>query len=319
MKETSKKVVLVGAGAVGCSFLYAAINQGLAQHYVLIDAFKDTAEGNALDLLDALVVMPNSFSSIKAGNFEDCKDADLIVITAGRPQKPDETRLYMVEGNAKIMKSIANEIKKSGFNGITIVASNPVDIATHVYQKVTGFDPHKVIGSGTTLDSARLKRLLGEKLNVNPSSIDAYLLGEHGDSSVAIWSKANICDKPISDYIKTNKISQKELEEIEKEAIMMAYKIIHLKHATFYGIGACLARIATAVLKDEKVCLAVGAQLNGEYKNSGLYTGVPAIVGANGWEKIIQWDINKKEQARFDSSCETLRKTIDSIKNIIDK
>ncbi|AJM71570.1 L-lactate dehydrogenase [Mycoplasma yeatsii] len=317
MKKTSKKVVLIGAGAVGCSFLYAAINQGLAQHYVLIDAFKDAAEGNALDLSDTLAVLPKSFSSVKAGSYEDCKDADVIVITAGRPQKPGETRLEMVAGNTEIIKSIATEVKKSGFDGITIIASNPVDVITHAYQQVTGFDPHKVIGSGTTLDSVRLRRLLADKVNVHPSSIDAYLLGEHGDSSVAIWSKANIMGQPISHYLETNKISQKELEEIEKEAIMMAYKIINLKRATFYGIGACLTRIATAVLRDEKVCLMVGAQLNGEYKNSGLYTGVPAVIGANGWEEIIQWDINEKEQARFDSSCETLRKTIDSVKDII--
>ncbi|SYV94819.1 L-lactate dehydrogenase, partial [Mycoplasma putrefaciens] len=187
MKKTTNKVVLIGAGAVGTSFLYAAINQGIAEEYVLIDAFAEPAQGNALDLADTLAVLPQSFSSIKAGSYEDCKDADIIVITAGRPQKPGETRLEMVAGNAEIMRNIALEVKKSGFDGITVIASNPVDVITHVYQQITGFDQHKVIGSGTTLDSARLRRLLAAKLNVQVSSVNAYLAGEHGDSSVAIW------------------------------------------------------------------------------------------------------------------------------------
>ncbi|KAJ3634439.1 hypothetical protein Zmor_019081 [Zophobas morio] len=186
MKNNGRKVVLVGCGAVGTSFLYSAINQQLAQHYVLIDVFKNAAEGNTIDLADTMAVLgDNSFTSIKAGDYSDCKDADVVVITAGRPQKEGETRLAMVADNAKIMKDIAEQIKKSGFKGVTIIASNPVDVLTAVYQEVTGFDAHSVVGSGTTLDSARLRRLVAEKLNVAPQAVNAFLVGEHGDSSVA--------------------------------------------------------------------------------------------------------------------------------------
>jgi L-lactate dehydrogenase len=191
MKKTGYKIGLIGCGAVGTSFVYSAINQGLASDYLLIDVFPAAAEGNALDLADTATTAPRAFNSIKTGNYNDLADADIIVITAGRPQikKADgtlETRLEMVAGNAKIMKDIALNVKNSGFDGITVIASNPVDVMTLIYQEVTSFDQHKVIGSGTTLDSSRLRRLIGDKLNVNPQSIDAFLIGEHGDSSVAV-------------------------------------------------------------------------------------------------------------------------------------
>ncbi|ATZ18738.1 L-lactate dehydrogenase [Williamsoniiplasma somnilux] len=310
MKKTSNKVVLIGAGAVGTSFMYAAINQGVAENYVLIDAFPQAAEGNALDLADTMAVLPTSFTSIKAGNYADCGDADVIVITAGRPQKEGETRLDMVAGNAIIMKSIAEEVKKSGFKGITVIASNPVDVLTYVYQKVTGFDEHKVIGSGTTLDSARLRRLVADKLKVSAQSVNAFLAGEHGDSSVAVWSHATVMEKPIFKYIEEGKISQAELDQIREDAVHMAYKIIELKRATFYGIGVCLTRIVKAVLRDEMVTLMVGAKLNGEFNNKDVYTGVPAIIGKDGWSEIINWDLTKKEQEQFNASCSTLKESI---------
>ncbi|AXK51203.1 L-lactate dehydrogenase [Spiroplasma alleghenense] len=319
MKKTSNKVVLVGAGAVGTSFMYSAINQGIASEYVLIDAFPQAAQGNALDLADTMAVLPQPFTSIKAGDYSDCKDADVIVITAGRPQKDGETRLDMVAGNAVIMKSIGEEIKKSGFKGITVIASNPVDVLTLVYQEVTGFDQHKVIGSGTTLDSARLRRLLAEKLNVGAESVDAFLAGEHGDSSVAVWSRASVMGQPISKYISDGVIKQADLDKIREEAVHMAYKIIELKRATFYGIGVCLTRIVKAVLRNERATLMVGAKLNGEYGNKDLFTGVPAIIGENGWEKIIEWDLTKDEQKLFNESCTTLSAAISKAREAIKK
>jgi len=178
-----KKIVLVGCGAVGSSFIYSAINQGLAEEYILIDKFKNLAEGNALDLGDVQASLEYPFTAIKVGDFQDCHDADLIVITAGRPRKVGETRLDMVSDNAKIISDIALEINLSGFKGITLIASNPVDVMTAVYQKVTGFDVHKVLGAGTILDTLRLKYLLGQKLEINPESIFGYVLAEHGDSA----------------------------------------------------------------------------------------------------------------------------------------
>jgi L-lactate dehydrogenase len=313
MKNNGRKVVLVGCGAVGTSFMYAAINQQIAQHYVLIDVFKNAAEGNAIDLADTMAVLgDNSFTSIKAGDYSDCKDADVVVITAGRPQKEGETRLAMVADNAKIMKDIATQIKASGFKGVTVIASNPVDVLTTVYQKVTGFNPNSIVGSGTTLDSARLRRLTAEKLGVAPQSVNAFLMGEHGDSSVAAWTTATVFNKPILDYVAEGKISQKELDEIRTEAVNMAYKIIELKRATFYGIGVCLTRIVKAILNNEGSILMVGAQLNGEYKNKGLYTGVPAIINGDGWKEIVEYKLSKEEQAQFDASCKALEEVVNT-------
>jgi len=280
MKKTSNKIALIGAGAVGTSFL----------------------------------------ANIKATeDYSELKDADIVVITAGRPQLPGETRLNMVAGNAKIMRDIANNVKASGFDGITIIAANPVDVLTLVYQEITGFDAHKVIGSGTTLDSARLRRLTGEKLGVNAACVNAFLMGEHGDSSVAIWSRASIFDKPIMEYVKEGKLQEAELSTIRDEAVNMAYKIIDLKRATFYGIGAALTRIAKAVLNDERATLMVGAKLDGEYNNKGIYTGVPAIISRNGWDSIIEWTITDEEQKLFDKSCETLLATVAKAREALDE
>ncbi|AKU79379.1 L-lactate dehydrogenase [Spiroplasma turonicum] len=304
----SKKVVLVGCGAVGTSFVYSAINQGVAEDYVLIDVFKDLAEGNELDLHDMQAVVPHYFHSVKAGDYKDCKDADVIVITAGRPQKPGETRLEMVADNAKIMKSIALEIKNSGFSGVTVIASNPVDVLTNVYRVVTGFAPNSIISSGTTLDSSRLKRLISEKFDVNTKEVNTVLAGEHGDSSVALWSRAAIMGKPLKQYIEEGKISQDELDKLKDEAVHMAYKIIEKKRATFYGIGACLCRIVKAILKNENKVLMVGAYLQGEYGISDTYVSVPCSLGTTGITNILEWELTQDE-------LENLKKSADTIKN----
>lgn len=312
MKKTSNKIAVIGCGAVGTSFLYAAINQGIANEYVLIDAFPNVAEGNALDLQDTQAILPITFTNIKAGNYSDLADADLIVITAGRPQKPGETRLEMVGGNALIMKDIANNVKSSGFKGVTVIASNPVDVLTLVYQETTGFDSNKVLSSGTTLDSARLRRLVGEKLGINSISVNAFIMGEHGDSSVPIWSHASIMEKSISSYIEDGKLTNQDLDTISEDAIKMAYKIIEKKRATFYGIGDCLTRIAKAILNDEKSVLMIGAKLKGQYKINNLYIGVPAIIGRNGCESIIEWKITEEEQNKLLKSAQTLQNSVDS-------
>ncbi|AGR42445.1 L-lactate dehydrogenase [Spiroplasma diminutum CUAS-1] len=315
--KNNKKIVLVGCGAVGTSFVYSAVNQGIAQDYVLIDVFKDAAEGNQMDIADAQAVLTNSFNSIKAGEYSDCKDADIVVITAGRPQKPGETRLEMVADNAKIMKEIATQIKNSGFDGITVIASNPVDVLTYVYQNVTGFESSKVISSGTTLDSARLRRLLAAKLNVAPNTVETYLLGEHGDSSVAAWSRGTVLGKTVAEYLNEGLITQSDLDEVKEEATHLAYKIIEKKRATHYGIGVCLATIVKAILRDEHKMLLVGAHLKGEYNNSDIYTSVPCVIGKNGIERIIQWDITNEEQELFNKSCEQLKEVFNIAKEAI--
>ncbi|AVN63974.1 L-lactate dehydrogenase [Mesoplasma florum] len=316
MKKTSNKVVLVGTGAVGMSFIYSAVNQGLAEEYVLIDVNTKAAEGNAIDIQDTMAVLDKPFT-IKAGTYEDCKDADLIVITAGRPQRPGETRLELIADNSRIMKGIAEAIKASGFNGVTVIASNPCDVLTTVYQQVTGYDEHSVVGAGTTLDSARLRRLVAEKLNVAPKSVNAYIMGEHGDSSVAAYSKATVMGQPISKYLAEGKITEADLEECWTRAIRMAYEIIERKGATYYGIGVCLNAISSAILRDEKTTFMVGAKLNGEYGQKGFYTGVPVILGSKGWETIIEWDLSDAEKEAFKKSCDALDATYQKAKEAI--
>jgi L-lactate dehydrogenase len=213
MKKTTNKVVLIGAGAVGTSFLYSAINQGIAEEYGIIDLFPAGAEGNKLDLEDAGAALPNPVK-ITHGGYEQVSDADVLVITAGRPQKEGETRLEMVEDNAKIMKDIADQVVASGFSGITVIASNPVDVLTTVYQEVTGFDKSKVISSSCSLDSSRLRIELAEALGVAPTSIGAFVLGEHGDSSVSTLEYGTINGIPFKNIL-TDELGMTK-EDLEK-------------------------------------------------------------------------------------------------------
>lgn len=307
-----RKIVLVGCGAVGSSFIYSAINQGLAQEYVLIDAFKEVAVGNAIDFADCQAALDHPFVLIKAGDYVDCKDADIIVITAGRPQKDGETRLNMVADNARIMKSIALAVKKSGFKGITIIAANPVDIMTTVYQKITQFDYHKVLGSGTILDTLRLQHLIGEKIAVNPKSVAAYVIGEHGDSSMIPWSSVSVGNKTIYQQITEGRIKATELDQLRDEVAQRAYKIIKLKRATFYGIGTALALLVRNILEGQNNVLVAGAYLQGEYGHRGFYIGVPTILYEKGWKKIIQLPLTKEEQIAFDKSCAIVEKTLET-------
>lgn len=304
----NRKVALVGCGAVGTAFLYGAINQGLFDEYVLIDAFEGAAKGNAIDMSDAIPNLVYPPKSIKYGTFDDCSDADIIVITAGVAQKPGETRLQLVSRNAAIIKDIADGIKDSGFDGITVIASNPVDIITTLYQKITGFEPNKVIGSGTSLDSVRLNRLISEKYKVSPKSVCAYVVGEHGDSSVSVFSKATIGGIPLSKFGK--RMSDSQQRKMHNEVMRMAYKIINLKRATFYGIGAACNKICRAVLHDENIVLPVSCITKGTYN---LQVGWPAVINKDGWSRPLKLELNKDERTRFNKSCKQMKKVYDEI------
>lgn len=312
----AKKIILVGAGAVGCSFLYSAMNRGLASEYGIIDVNKANVEGQTLDFEDGSAPSDYPFNVFPA-EYSDCKDADLVVITAGRPQLPGETRLNMVEGNAKIMKEIATNIKQSGFKGITVIASNPVDILTLIYQEVTGFDKKTVIGSGTSLDSARLTREISKRINIAPQSIQAYVLGEHGDSSVSAFSVATVGGLPLSYFVKNKRIDESEFPKIHEFVWKKAYEIIERKRATFYGIGVNLANICENIIRDSRKVLAIGAFLEGQYKNSGIYTGVPAVVSVNGIEEIIEFTLSDAEQKQFDNSVKQLKEVVEKARQAI--
>lgn len=311
-----RKVVLIGTGFVGMSMAYSLLNQGGINELVLIDIDTNKAEGEAMDLSHGVPCAPSKMK-IKAGNYDDCKDADIVVITAGINQKPNQTRLELVQINAKIVKQITESTIKSGFGGIFIVASNPVDIMTYVVAKVSGFPKEKVIGSGTMLDTARLRFLIGEYLNVSSKNVHAYIMGEHGDSSFASWDNAYVGCKKMTDIMKDNNKPLSDLDDIHKNVVMAAYEIIEKKKATYYGIGVALVKIIKAILNDENEIMTISTYQKGEYNQEGLYIGVPAILGGNGVKEILQLKLSDEDQAKFDNSCKIIKDTIEKIQDII--
>ncbi len=307
MTLNRQKVALIGDGAVGSSYAFAMMHQGLAEEFVIVDVIKERTVGDALDLEDAQVF--TSPKHVYSGDYADCKDADLAVITAGAPQKPGETRLDLVNKNLKIMKAIITPLVDSGFKGIIVVAANPVDILTYAAQKFSGFPKNRVFGSGTSLDSARLRVALGKKLNLNPQSIDAYILGEHGDSEFAAYSAARVGGQPFLEVAKAAGLTDDDLAKIEDETRHKAYEIINRKGATFYGVATCLMQISRAILRDQNTILPIGAPLDGEYGLTDIYIGSPAVINASGVAKVIEVPLNDKEKAQMTASAETLKKT----------
>lgn len=304
MSKNHQKVVLVGDGAVGSSYAYALVQQGLAEELAIVDLVKKRTEGDALDLEDATVF--TAPKQIYSADYDTCKDADLVVITAGAPQKPGETRLQLVDKNLKIIKSVVEPIVKSGFDGIFLVAANPVDILTYAVQKLSGFPKNKVVGSGTSLDSARLRVALGKKLDVDPRDVIANIMGEHGDSEFAAYSSATVGGKPLLDIAKDEGISEDELLKIEDDVRNKAYEIINRKGATFYGVATALMRISKAILRDENSVLPIGAPMNGEYGLNDLYIGTPAVVNASGVAKVIEVPLNDREKKAMADSAKQL-------------
>lgn len=311
-----RKVVLVGTGFVGMSFAYSLLNQGGANELVLIDVLKEKAEGEAMDLSHGVPYAPSKME-IRAGDYDECKDADIVVITAGINQKPNQTRLELVQTNAKIIKEITENVVKSGFNGIFVIASNPVDIMTYVVAKVSGFPKEKVIGSGTALDTARVRYLIGEYLGVSSKNIHAYIMGEHGDSSFVSWENAYVGCKKMTDIMKDNNHPMSDLAEIHKNVVNAAYEIIEKKKATYYGIGVALTKIVKAILNDENEIMTLSSYQRGEYNQEGLYIGVPTIIGANGVKEILELKLTDEDQAKFDNSCNILRDIIKEIEKLL--
>lgn len=307
--KKNQKVMLVGDGAVGSSYAFAMAQQELAEEFVIVDIFKERTQGDVLDLEDTQPWRsPKKFYS---GEYSDAADADLVVITAGAPQKEGETRLDLVNKNLRILKTIVEPIVKSGFDGIFLVAANPVDILTYATLKLSGFPSNKVIGSGTSLDSARLRVELGKLLDIDPRSIDAYMLGEHGDTEFANFEEATVAGVSLLEMLAERGVTLDDLDKVEETTRNKAYDIIAGKGATFYGIATSLARITRAILHDEKTILPVGAYLEGQYGAKDLYLGTPAVVSADGIEKIIEIKLSEKEQEKMDISVNQLKKVID--------
>lgn len=308
-----KKIFLVGTGMVGMSFAYAALNQNLCDELVLCDINAKRAKGEAQDLNHGLAFSKTSMK-IYQGDYSDCADADIVVICAGVNQKPDETRLELLQRNLEIFKTIVAPIKESGFNGIVLVATNPVDIMTRITQKLIGFDSNRVIGTGTTLDSARLRFMLGEYVNVDPRNIHAYVIGEHGDSEFVPWSQALVGTKPILDILEDNpRFKMEELEKISTEVRDAAYEIIEAKGATYYGIGMAICRVARAIFQDENSILTISSKMNGAYGVQDVYVGSPCIINHNGVDRLVELSMTDEEIEKFKNSCKILDETFSGL------
>ena len=310
-----RKLVLIGTGFVGMSMAYAILSQGSSSgvnELVLIDVLKEKAIGEAMDLAHGLPCS-HSHMSIKAGDYNDCKDADLVVITAGLNQKPGQTRLELSTQNAIIMKDITEKVIENGFNGIFLIASNPVDIMTKIVKEVSKFPPNKVIGSGTALDTARLRYLLGEHFNVSSKNIHAYIMGEHGDSSFPVWEHAYVGCKKILDI--TN--NTQELNNIYLEVRNAAYEIINRKKATYYGIGLGLAKIVRTIMNNTNEILTVSSYLDNKYGQNDIYLGVPTILNSNGARELLELELTDEEQQKMNESANIIREHFNNIKKEI--
>lgn len=313
MRDRVNRVVLIGTGAVGSSYAFALLNQGVTEELVLVDLNKEKSEGDAMDLNHGITFAPSP-TKIWFGDYTDCKDADIVVICAGANQKPGETRLDLVEKNTRIFKEIVGNIVSNGFQGIFLVATNPVDILTYAVWKFSGFPKERVIGSGTILDTARFRFLLGEYFDVDTRNVHAYIVGEHGDTELPVWSHADIAGKKISDWIDSGEdYKQEDLEELFLNVRDAAYHIIERKGATYYGIAMGLVRLTKAILQNENSVLTVSSYLDGEYGHKDVYIGVPAVVNRKGIRQIVELDLSAEEKSKFTHSVEVLKNIMDPV------
>lgn len=309
----SRKAAIVGCGFVGSASAFALMESGLFSEIVLIDVSKEKAEGEALDISHGLPFAKPM--QIYAGGYEDISDAAIIIITAGAGQKPGETRLDLVKKNVGIFKSLIPEITKYNQDGILLVVANPVDILTYVTSKLSGFPSNRVFGSGTVLDTARLKYLLGDHLGVDPRSIHAFIIGEHGDSEIAAWSSANVSGIPLNKFceMRGHYNHNKSMHEIADGVKNSAYEIIEKKGATYYGIAMSVKRICEAIVRDEKSVLPVSSIQKGAYTIEGVALSMPAIVGKHGVEATVPIELSKKEQEDLTKSAETLKQVLNDV------
>src|SRR5665647_3095762 len=306
-----RKVVVIGAGAVGATYCYALAQSGLADEIVLTDKNEDLMKGQVLDLGHGQSFFPTV--SIRSGNIDDCADSQIVVITAGAAQKPGETRLELIKKNAAIVGTIAEDITKSGCNGIMLIVSNPVDVLTYVALKRSGWEKGRVIGSGTVLDSSRFRYLISKHCNVDVHNVHAYILGEHGDSEFAAWSMTNIAGINIDDYCPIcGKCSgwKKQRQLIEQQVRDSAYHIINYKGSTQFAVGLALVRITGAILRSQNSILTVSTLLENDFGIKDVCLSVPCVVSNNGVNRIIESPLSSEEIKLLSRSAGILRKAI---------
>lgn len=297
---------------VGMSFAYSMLNQDICDELCLIDINKERARGEAADLSHGLPFAPSSMK-IYAGEYEDCADMDLVVICAGAPQLDGETRRDLLQKNYKVFKTIVKPVVESGFKGVFLVASNPVDVMTKVVLDLSGFPPERVLGTGTTLDTARLRYMMSDYFKLNPRNVHAYVIGEHGDSEFVAWSNAQISVLPVSQLESYNENMMSVLMKIAVSVRDSAYEIIKAKKATYYGIGMVLSRLTRAILNDENSVFTVSAYLNGQYDEKNIYIGVPSVINRNGVREILELSLNSEEKRKFKHSADILKEMLDEI------
>ena len=313
----NRRVALVGCGMVGMSYTYALLNSDLCNELILIDVNEDKARGEAMDLNHGLC-FSSSHMKIRAGSYEDCQYADLVVITASAgSRKPGQTRFDLLNNNVKVFKSFISRIVASGFNGIFLVASNPVDIMTRITYELSGFPANRVIGSGTTLDTARLRYLIGDYFQADPHSVHGYVIGEHGDSEFAPFSQLNLSTKNVEEFFNDDRFKdeykREDVLEIIEKVKNSGAEVIKAKGATYYGIGMSLVRITRAIFGDENSVITVSSRLNGEYGLRDVYLGLPAYVNRNGVRKILPLNLRDEEVEKLKNSYEILKDSYDNL------
>ena len=308
-----RKAAVIGCGFVGSASAFSLMNSGLFSEIVLIDLDRDKAEGEAMDISHGIPFARQM--KIYAGDYDDIVDAAIIIVTAGANQKPDETRLDLVHKNVAIFKSIIPETAKRSCRGILLIVANPVDILTYTALKLSGFEENRVIGSGTVLDTARLKYELGEHLQVDSKSVHAFIIGEHGDSEIAAWRSANVYGLELDEFceMRGHYEHQDATVEIADKVKNSAYEIIKRKRATYYGIAMAVKRICEVIIRDEKSILPISSMMHGEYGIKDVVLSMPAIVGKNGLETKVPITLNEKEQRMLCQSADTLKKILEEL------
>lgn len=307
------KIAIIGAGKVGTTFAYALILNGLAGEIVLIDVDKERTEGEVMDLNHA-VPLSNPVH-IHSGEYADCADANIVVITAGTSQRPGETRLDLLKRNIAIFRQILPQVLQYNRNAILLIATNPVDVLSYATWKMSGLPARRVIGSGTVLDTARFRSLISTRFNLDARNVHAFIIGEHGDSEVAVWSSANIAGIPMQDFCKQigNDICDDDRQRITDEVRNAAYEIIRRKGATFYAVGMGLARIAESILRDQHSVLSISSLVEGAYSIEDVYLSLPAVLGRNGIERVLKLNLDEAETAALLRSAGVMHEVISQL------
>ena len=301
----NNKVVIIGCGNVGMSYAYALLNQKTnIQELVLIDLNKDKVIGEVMDLNHSLAFAPSKMK-IKAGDYSDCKGAKIVCIAAGANQSKNETRMDLIHKNSKIFKNIVTEVMNNDFNGIFLIATNPLDVMTYLTWKYSNLPPNKIIGSGTSLDTSRLRYMIGSKLKINPKNVHAYVIGEHGDSEFVPWSNATVGLQNIKEFL-----TSRELNKIYEDVKNAAYDIIEKKGATSYGIGMCLVRITNAILGDENSIITVSTY----DEENDVFVGLPAIINSKGVREKVYVNLTEEESSKLNNSINIIKEAINKVK-----